>query len=253
MSVSVRLVGRMGNQMFQVATAYAYAKRFDLEFIMPSQTIAPNVFPYYLNGLKVKRQGAAHTFSKVYKELSHRYHEIPFMPNVILDGYWQSAKYFDDQREAVLKLFEPILPWKPLEGYVGLHVRRGDYVQMADKHPPITYDYIREAVRHMNSLGLFSFIVCSDDLAWCKENFRGLEVYGNEFSYSHGNTPAEDMALLSCCTAQIISNSSFSWWSAYLNRNPDKVIIAPEVWFGPGNSHLQVDDLYLPGTIKLPS
>jgi hypothetical protein len=251
MPVTCRLVGRMGNQMFQAAAALAYGKKYDMEFFLPPGTIAPNVFPYYLGGLKVPKRPIPH-FYKTYKEPSHRYHEIQYIPNVVLDGYFQSAKYFDEYRDDILELFAPIVPYKPLPEFVGLHVRRGDYVQMADKHPPVTYDYIREAVLYMNKIGLFSFIVCSDDLAWCRENLRGLEVYGNAFTYSHGNTPAEDMALLSCCFHTVMANSSFSFWAAYLNRNPDKVIIAPEVWFGPGNDHLQTDDLYLPNTIKLP-
>lgn len=251
MSVTTRLYGRMGNQMFQVATAYAYALRHNLEFVMPAQTTNPRIFPYYLNGLKVKKESGQPKYYRVYKELSHRYHEIPYMPNVVLDGYWQSAKYFDDFREEILKLFEPIVPYKRLNDFVGLHVRRGDYLQFADKHPPVTYDYIRAAVLHMNELGYHSFVVCSDDIPWCRENLKGLEVYGNAFSYSSGRTPAEDMALLSCCHSQILSNSTFVWWSHYLNRNLDKICIMPKAWFGIGNALLDPTDIYFDNAVIL--
>jgi hypothetical protein len=243
MPVTCKLIGRMGNQMFQVSAALAYAMRNELEFFMPASTVAPRVFPHYLAKLRVAQREKVPTFYKVYHEPSHRYHEIPYMPNVVLDGFFQSQKYFDDYRPQILDLFNELFPYRPLVGFVGLHVRRGDYLNFADKHPPVTYDYLRAAVLHFNGLGFKSFVVCSDDIPWCKENLRGLEVY----------TAHEDLALLACCEHQIISNSTFSWWAHYLNRNPDKICIAPELWFGAGNSNLDPQDIYFPNTIKLPA
>lgn len=251
MSVTCQLFGRFGNQLFQVAAAMGYADKWGIDFFMPKQTLAPNSFEHYLTTLKVPKRDEIPKYYKIIREPGHAYSELPFYPNAVLNGYFQSAKYFDHIRPTILNVFSNIIPYKPISGFVGLHVRRGDYLQFADKHPTVTYDYIREAVLHFNSLGYYSFVVCSDDISWCIDQLKGLEVYGNAFSYSRNNSPYNDMSLLACCEHQIISNSTFSWWAAYLNRNPDKKVIAPKVWFGEGNKHLETKDIYTPEMILL--
>jgi hypothetical protein len=89
------------------------------------------------------------------------------------------------------------------------------------------------------------FIVCSDDMAWCKDNFKGAN-----FVFIEGEMDIIDLLIMSKCKNQIIANSSFSWWSAWLNTNKSKKVIAPAQWFGPGiNDSWQ--DIYLEETIVI--
>jgi len=247
--VSVNLIGRLGNQCFQISTALAYAAKYDLELHIPAQTLNPQAWPMgvpHLACKPIKRNWC------VYNEPSHAYTEIPAptCENVLLNGYFQSAKYFDEYRQLVLDNLA--FPWMPLKDMVGIHVRRGDYVtDFPDKHPFVGYDYLSTAIKAMVDRGYKSFVVCSDDISWCRKNLDVLRLTGAEFSYSVGKSPHEDLSLLSCCRHQICSNSSFSWWAHYLNRHEDKVAIMPARWFGPGNEHLATDDIYFENAIVI--
>jgi hypothetical protein len=84
------------------------------------------------------------------------------------------------------------------------------------------------------------YIIFSDDISWCKENLSFL----NNKIFIEGNTDFQDLYLMSKCKNNIIANSSFSWWGAWLNTNKDKIVIAPKKWFGISNSHLDTSDLY---------
>ena len=110
-------------------------------------------------------------------------------------------------------------------GVCGVHVRRGDYLHLANAHPVLGIDYYREA---MGRVPASKFLVFSDDVGWCKENFRDPKCVVTD--------PADtivDFSMLRLCNHQIIGNSSFSWWAAWLNPHEDKVIVAPSKWFGP--------------------
>lgn len=238
--VTTKLYGRTGNQMFQIAAAIGYAKKYGHSWHIPRFTVNERVWPKamrHLNNPPISTRGF-----HIWKEKSHGYEEIPEFNRVILDGYFQSEKYFNHARKEVLDAFN--IPWQPLKEFVSIHVRRGDYLQYSDKHPSVGYDYIRDAVLMMVEKGYKSFVVCSDDLRWCRDNLKGLRIYGCEFTYSENTDPIQDMALMSCCAHQIISNSTFSWWSHWLNDNPEKICIAPKQWFGPGNAHLETKDIY---------
>lgn len=237
--VTTKLIGRLGNQLFQMANTIAYAKRHSLPYWIPNQTIDPRVWKIYYTNLPQEPE----QFYKyqLYRELGHDYHEIPYMKDVLFEGYWQSEKYFQDERQEILTCFS--IPWKPLPGFVSVHVRRGDYLQYADKHPPVTIEYLTDAIMTFRQYGYKSFLVCSDDIKWCKKNLSHLKHEGIAFTYSENRTEIEDLSMMSCCEHNIISNSSFSWWSAWLNMNENKTVIAPKIWFGPGNAHLNIKDL----------
>lgn len=237
--VTCKLVGRTANQIIQIANVIAYAKRHDLPYNIPQRTVAPNVWAASFSHFPVDNYPYPY-FD--YKQPSFRYEEIPFRKHIRMDGFFQSFKFFDDQRQAVLDAFQ--FPYK-MAGFVSIHVRRGDYLTYATKHPPITYEYISEAVKKMLAMGYNSFVVCSDDIKWCRENLSPLELYGAVFTYSSQNDAMSDFLILSCCEHNIIANSSFSLMAAWFNQNPDKIVISPheDNWFGPDNKHLDVSDL----------
>lgn len=241
-------VGRCGNFLFQVATGIAFALKHNLEFTVPDRTLNPKWNPVYFPHL-INRKWNPRLPQVVIQEEGHAYQTLPFDEswrnmNIILKGYWQSEKYFIDYRDDILKAFN--IPVHPMFGHVSIHVRRGDYLQLTEKHPPVSLDWYMEAVNYFKMQGYKNFLVFSDDIKWCKENF-----IGKEFKFSEGNNEIKDLEYMSNCYHQINSSSTFSWWGAWLNRNPTKIVITPKDWFVEGHGGLDVSDLVPSNWIKL--
>jgi len=116
---------------------------------------------------------------------------------------------------------------------VSLHVRRGDYVknpQVLKEFGICSIDYYKRAIKHIeDSVDSPTYFVFSDDLAWVKKN---LPV-GEKVVYIQGEniTDTEELTLMSKCKHNIIANSTFSWWGAWLNQNSNKIVVAPTPWF----------------------
>lgn len=237
--VTTELIGRLGNQAFQIATTIGLALRNGTNYKIPVKTVDPRVWPTYFNHFP--RLYPSDKISLRYKEPEFNYNPIPFTDNMCLSGYFQSEKYFADYRPEIIKAFG--IPWKPLKGVVSIHVRRGDYLQFADKHPPVTEEYLCKAIAMFPG---WQFMVFSDDMAWCREHFLGPQ-----FTFATKNPPLKDLELMANCEHQIVANSSFSWWGHFFNQNPHKVGIFPKVWFGEGNRHLPTHDIYPPNAIIL--
>ncbi len=209
-------VGRLGNFMFQTAAALAYSKRYADLFTVPSVSANPKIWPVYFPHLRNKSYNPNRP-QIILKEEGFPYQDLQYEEhwrkcNILLNGYWQSEKYFKDYKEDILYAFG--FNWSLEKGVVGIHVRRGDYLQFSDKHPPVTLQYLNEAIE-MFPGKRFRFF--SDDIKWCKENFQG-----DQLEFSEGNSELADLQEMFCCEHNIISNSSFSWWAAWLNQNPDK-------------------------------
>ncbi len=163
--------------------------------------------------------------------------------DIYLDGYWQSEKYFKNIKDEIIKSFTPIHDIsekakqyiKEIENSnsVSLHVRRGDYVDNTMfKGSGLTITempYYKDAIEFINSkVENPKFFIFSDDIAWCKENFEFLE---DKTFIDDTKSAIDDMVLMSRCEHNIIANSTFSWWGAWLNRNKNKIVIAPKVWY----------------------
>lgn len=241
--VTCKLYGRMGNQMFQIAAVLGYARKHRIGYYFPKTTVNQTAYPMYFKGLPTNnREGIP---KMTIKEKGHHYNDLPAPPlgmDVILDGYWQSEKYFDFWEEGVVDTFK--LPYELFAGTVSIHVRRGDYLLYPDKHPAVNPIYLSVSFDYFRQKGYSKFLVFSDDPEWFKNFFRGFApVSGCTFDYAEGNDELTDLSLMACCEHNIIANSSFSWWGAWLNRNPNKIVIAPRTWFGPGNKHLNSNDL----------
>ena len=114
-----------------------------------------------------------------------------------------------------------------------------------DHHPICSMDYYEKAIFRIEQEGETKFIVFSDDPEWCRTVF-----IGDSYTISDLNNPYVEMCAMSMCDDNIIANSSFSWWAAWLNRNPNKIVISPSRWFG----HLlnkNTSDIYCQGWIKI--
>lgn len=181
--------------------------------------------------------------------------------NVYLDGYWQSEKYFHEFADKIREDFTFKLPFSNQNAdiadqidqvqAVSLHVRRGDYVNNAKTsatHGLCSLDYYRAAIQHIiKQVENPHFFVFSDDIAWVKNNLK-IDSPHQFVDHNSGEENYNDMRLMSLCKHNIIANSSFSWWAAWLNNNPQKIVIAPQNWF---SRKVNVSDLMPYGWIRI--
>lgn len=194
------------------------------------------------------------------KKTFHFDEEMLSISNGYLDGYWQCFKYFEDIREILLKEFtlvdemnfenKLILNQINELNSVSIHIRRGDYIK--DKKNNAIYnvfgmEYYHNAIDFItNKIDIPYFFVFSDDLEWASKN---LEL--NNATYvdvnSKGN-PENDLILMANCKHNIIANSTFSWWGAWLNHTPNKITIAPKRWMSTIDD---LNDLYPQNWIRL--
>jgi hypothetical protein len=170
-------------------------------------------------------------------------------------GWFQTEKYFIKYNEIIKDLFSPTLEFvnKALNDFTflndsvvgAINVRRGDYLTQPRRHPVVTIDYINEAYKQLPYCD--KIIVLSDDIEWCKENIKLPKLV-----FVENYRDCDALWLLSLCDHFIISNSSFSWWGAYLSRTDNKVVISPETWFGPDVTD-DPKDIWCDGWIKIPT
>lgn len=276
--IGVRLMGGLGNQMFQYALATKVAQdrhtqaTMDLVFFENLVDIDTpreyeldcfNVSERFLPASKRPNEGPPHNYAglygksrfikqkltgrswNIYREPHHNFDKqaLNQSNNTYFIGYWQTEKYFADIREKLLQDFSfinaPTGKNKSLLAEinkvesVSIHVRRSDYVtnKHANKfHGTKDQNYYNSAlVPILKRIKKPSLFIFSDEPEWCKQN---LSFKGMSTTYVEGNKKGyEDMRLMMQCNHNIIANSSFSWWAAWLNQNPDKIVVAPKKWF----------------------
>lgn len=199
----------------------------------------------------------------VIKERSFTYDpEVLKSPDgVMLDGYFQSEKYFRDIENLIRNdfTFKKNLTGRNKEvadrirnsSSISLHIRRGDYV--ADKstnafHGAASLDYYVQGVKYLkNKVTSPRYFVFSDDISWAKDNLKLPDA--TFIDWNVGGNDYIDMQLMSMCQHNIVANSSFSWWGAWLNANPRKIVIAPKRWFA--DKSMNTKDLLPSSWIKL--
>lgn len=259
MDISSVLMGGLGNYMFQIAAAYAYAKKYDMHVGFDcSESSGPHrhITDYQNNILK----GVDLYYKRKYQPLQisengFHYQELPhYKSDIFLYGYFQSEKYFKDCEDEIKDLFmsydvelsDDVKNLINTENTCSIHVRRGDYLKSPNHHPTQSMNYYMKAIKKMPKDSVF--LIFSDDMEWCKQNFPDLP---EKFKFIEGNNDYEDLYIMSHCKNNIICNSTFSWWGAWLNRNVDKIVVAPSVWFGPAYSNNNTEDLYCEGWIRI--
>ena len=188
--------------------------------------------------------------------LAHNYITYPLSINrnskdIYLDGYFQREKYFIKHRDLIKREFslkEELIDkkFKDIENLiidsrdksVSIHIRRGDYITNihANKHHGVLDDsYYINAIKllkdRLKDIQLFIF---SDDIEWVKSNLKFLDK-GTTFVSEYGFNSAQEITLMSKCQNNVIANSSFSWWGAWLNENKNKIVIAPNKWLRNGD------------------
>ncbi|MEY8216260.1 MAG: alpha-1,2-fucosyltransferase [Colwellia sp.] len=268
--VKVKIIGGLGNQMFQYATAKALAVKHNTEVSANISAFSSyEVHPLSIDKLSCKCKFDSRgdflskmldfsyfrkTFSKfshffnvhIEKDLSYNAELFNSDIGVSLFGYFQSEKYFLNIRELLLEEFSLSAPLAKHEATienritesdsVAIHIRRGDYISNKSAnsvHGTCENDYFINALSNLKKSNLLSdatvLFIFSDDIEWCQDNLSF--EYQTVFVKGSSDRPEVDIHLMSKCKHQIISNSTFSWWGAWLNTNPNKCVIAPLQWF----------------------
>ena len=201
---------------------------------------------------KIREKARPNHKRKIYREPFFHY-DVNFFdagPNVFLKGLWQSEKYFDKYKtdirhtfrckEDVIKSFKDVVEKMNQQHSVALHIRRGDYLAKVSLQVLglVPIEYYKKSIALLSSkINDPVFYIFSDDIGWAREN---LKIDSAVFvSGSITKHHIEDLYLMSRCKHNIIANSSFSWWGAWLNNNPNKIIIAPRKWFNKGPKDTQ--------------
>jgi len=241
--LTCHFMGGLGNQLFQAAVTLSLGKEYKREVVFPLNTdqSCSRKVSYNSSYFHKLHIGSDFRVNRIVTENGFSYTPICLPKgNVKLKGYYQSDKYFNKHKSLILDTF--VLPErnriamgqkykKILEhpSSVSIHIRRGDYLKFPDIHyvQPITY--YEKAVKHFNSKSLF--VIFSDDIEWCK-NQEFFKTLGDDVIFIK-DMDYNELYLMSVCKHNIIANSSFSWWGAYLNKHQRKKVIAPKQWFGP--------------------
>ena len=236
--IYVRFGGRLGNWMFQYAMARSLHVPFKV-YIQPSEwSMRLEDYQDLFKGIEIVESMPSAT---VWRQPGARYAPIPDFPHdedVILFGDWQSEKYFD--RGLVRQMFSPkedrvaylrsrYGDWLTRPNVTGVSVRRTDYLAQPEFHPFLNEDYYERCFARLGEIN--DYVVCSDDIQWSKAFFP-RRFPEKRFLFVEGESAMNQLYVHSLCKNNIMSNSSFSWWSAWLNQSADKRVLAPSMWLG---------------------
>jgi len=253
-SVTVRLKGGLGNQLFQYASGRALAAQLGSKFYVDAGWfLKPKSNREYKLpdiGISADTKNSSKP-ARITKKLSNQllptalhgnnkhisepadfgYHPLQCnaSQHIYMDGYWQSEKYFIDIRQQLLNDINldniaaspDAVPFAS-DNTVAVHIRRGDYITQSSSQA-LSTEYVKRAMADFGNNHDFMFF--SDDINWCKETFTG-----NNIAFSNNQSDLQDLKQMSEAAHNIIANSTFSWWSAWLNKNQDQRVIAPQPW-----------------------
>lgn len=284
--IIVRLMGGLGNQMFQYAFGRGLAIRnstslfLDTSFLVERENVQHTIRDLELKVFEVpvtiaSKKEVANFRSLIFGLKAKIYSRLPYFFNkhfllekhfqfdpkafaangsVYAEGYWQSQKYFEGFESTIRNDFEfnsipsvensEVLTKIKAGVSVSMHVRRGDMVSLpaaASFHGTCTKEYYMSALKSMKSkFNNFHLFVFSDDPDYVRSSFK-FDMPFTIVDHNSGASSFEDMRLMSNCSHHIIANSSFSWWGAWLNPDPDKTVIAPKQWFA--STEINTSDL----------
>lgn len=257
----VSFLGGIGNQMFCYAFYYVLKKRSFLSYVdidIYPTSVHHNGFELnkIFRSIKLKkwkfyrRLNKIHSilftkflFKKIYENSSGHYQKLKceIAPFIVYHGFWQSELYFLNYKNDIKRLFqfdrskltrknEHLLCHIINNESVSIHIRRGDYLFNEELGMVCSISYYRKALEIIyDKLNNAIFYVFSDDPSWVKINFDFFEYH--LIDWNTKNDSWQDLFLMSQCKHNIIANSSFSWWAAWLNNNKDKIVISPKKWY----------------------
>ena len=227
----------LGNHLFQIASTIGIAKMNNLSASFPEinkfkhhwgEAITNSVF----RNLNKNRINIEHQWANEVNCTC--FYNVKCEDNTKIVGYLQSYKYFDFCRDDILKIFETPYEIKtyifnkycmsPNTVSISVHIRRGDYLS---EKCELNDDYYARAITFVVSKIQtdYKIFICSDDIEWCKTH-----ILNDKCIYVENEETHIDLYIMSLCDHNIISNSTFSWWSAYLNQNNEKIVVYPKKW-----------------------
>lgn len=236
-------MGQLGNQLFIIAATTALAVENGADSLFPelarsTEYNIPNNYERLFGHLDASEP--PRPVRSTYREPHFSYSPIPYTPDMEIVGYFQSEKYFKPQEGLIRALFAP-----PKEIRAYLTAKYGSLLKHPNtvaihyrsykKEDPRGNVYVHlDAGYYKRALDQFPedalFVVFSNDMRACKKMLAKL---GKKMRFIEGESYIDDFYLMSLCKHQVICNSSFSWWAAYLNENPGKTVVAPARWFNP--------------------
>lgn len=244
----------LGNNMFQYAAGYAYAKLHNRRLVLHGKT------DELTRTFNIKNKIISHPDQRYIFDESDGWNQFRDFMHIdqftFLNGYFQDPQIFNKYRADLLKIFSFKLPligdnatfaqYIQNTNSVSLHVRRTDYLLEFPKSV-LTPKYYLSAIEYIASkIQNPHFYIFSDSLRWVAENIK--INYPHTFITSNRSLPtaSHDMHLLSMCKHHIVANSSFSWWGAWLCQNPNKMILSPETWITDFNKHKRLTQNIIP-------
>ena len=260
--ITCNLMGGLGNQIFQIFATISYAikSRNQFKFInVPtlgggSTTIRNTFWQSFFTKLKPFLIHNIPENIHVIREKDFTFNELPISEmigrNCLIYGYFQSYKYFNENYEIICRIIglgkmkdeiiqKLYINDEYLKNCISMHFRLGDYKKIQEFHPLATYEYYRKSLNFIKNKTTDSYNIlyfCEDiDINDVMLTINMLEKEFPDYKFIRGENTLEDweqMLFMSCCHHNIIANSSFSWWAAYFNFWPDKIICYPSVWFG---------------------
>lgn len=240
-SLQIGQNGRLGNQMFQYAALASTGFTRGYHWALQKNDSIDLWKVFKMQGVDVLEQEDVKKLEFIYQEPDYHFNPSIFMvkDNTDIRGYFQSATYFGNCFEMVKNTFSfqdeiNFAAMFEMQKYAdgrpicSVHVRRGDYLEKKDYHPPCEIEYYQKAKSQLNNItnGNIKFLLFGDDHGWIKDN-----LVDEQSVLVEGNSPELDLCIMSKCGAHIISNSSFAWWGAVLGNF--RTVIAPAKWFGP--------------------
>ena len=269
--VSVNIMGGLGNQLFQIAAAYAYSKKengkLQIEYKKENgnrslywNTLLKSIQPYLVASLPC--------LEKWYENEATQYKEISKLTNSgkYLEGYYQSSKYFynDEIKQDIKTLFQcnPFLLhhlqntyselFKNRDRIVVIHARRTDYIKYSHVHGPLNGNYYKNAIQKILEVNKNPyFVLTSDDNTFWNEIKNDIiELYNYPYMIIENESDIHTFTLLQQFDYFIMSNSTFIWWCVWLSKA--KYVIAPSKWFGPYGPKYY-DDIYEKEWIRIES
>jgi hypothetical protein len=246
-------------------------RKFELDIFNNTYTFATKTDILFFKQLsifnKIKRD-LGFNYPKMYKEASFSFDEkvLSLKSPAYILGFFQSYKYFIGYENLIQKLF--VFPIDKIDdsnrkiintikstNAIAIHIRRGDYISdeiTNQYHGICSLDYYLKAIALVTegskNCTLFFF---SDDCEWVKQEFRDLPYSKHFIDHNTGENSWKDMLLMSSCNHNIIANSSFSWWAAWLNSNPKKKVVAPKKWFELSEKEMNTSDLTTKEWVRL--
>ena len=231
----------LGNQLFCVCATLSLAKDNDDKAVFPELNFYP--FKFYGETIfhKLNKDKRDKSFvTALYREKPYTstvFEKIPYTASLCLHGHFQSYKYFENNEKFIRETID--LPdsmkekinknynWLYDKNTVSVHFRRGDYLKLKNHYFQLTEDYYTAALEKIDNYD--TIVVFSDDIEWVRENSHFLK---GEKVFIDSACDVTDLYLMSKMKNNIIANSTFSWWGAFLNQNKQKIIVAPQHWFG---------------------